>query len=334
MSQDQPGVDLRTVTLDPSGRTFSAAPGQRLLEAAREAGVWLPFECGWGSCSTCKVTLISGEVENLLPDAPAVSERDARRGRILVCQVSALTDLTIRPLRVEDEAPSSRRTRRLVGRVVQRDDVGPGIVDLRVDLGEPLEFRSGQSAILEGPNGLRRCYSLAGRPGSAVARFVLKRYEGRPMSTWLSERAPGDHVVVEAPYGDVWIRPGERGLVMIAGGTGISAILSLAWEAASAHSDRPLTVLYGARTPSDLALADEVQAAVEAHGDGQLIRFAESGADGDVIRAGRVTDALGQFVVGHEDVFVAGPPAMVDAVDVVLSQLGVQRDRVFVDRFG
>jgi len=322
----------RVVTLDPSGRTFTAGPGQRLLEAAREAGLWLPFECGWGSCGTCKATLVNGEVESLLPDAPAISERDARRGRVLLCQSAALTDVTVRPLRVEDAPPEGRATRRLEGTVTSVTEVGPSIVDLRVEMGEAVEFLPGQFAILESPEGLRRCYSLAGAPGESELRFVLKRYDGRPMSTWLSSRTPGDVLDVEAPYGDVWLRPTERGLLLIAGGTGISAVLSLAGEAAARHQHRSLTVVYGARTPADLALLDEARALADRHGAARVIPVVEEGAAD--MRLGRVTDVLDELGVPEHDVYLAGPPAMVDAVEAAVVSLGVQRDRLFVDRFG
>ncbi|WP_372481652.1 2Fe-2S iron-sulfur cluster-binding protein, partial [Rhodococcus zopfii] len=44
------------VTVEPSGDSFVVRPGENILAAGRRAGVWLPFECGWGSCGTCKAT--------------------------------------------------------------------------------------------------------------------------------------------------------------------------------------------------------------------------------------------------------------------------------------
>jgi len=325
---------VRTVTLEPSGVTFTAAPGQRLLEAARDAGAWLPFECGWGSCSSCKTTLVSGLVESLLPDAPAISDRDARRGRILLCQSSALTDVILRPLRVDDSAPAGRHTRRLAGRVECLTKVGPSLFELRINVGSPLDFRAGQFAILENGDGLRRCYSLAGTAGESTARFVFKCYEGRPMSTWLSTCLVGDSLTVEVPYGDVWLRPGQRGMLMIAGGTGISAIISLVREAATSHRTRELTVLYGARSAAELALLTELRGLVDAHGSARLVAMAEEGPTEAPVESGRVTDVLAQLTVNDHDVYLAGPPAMVDAVDILLEERGVQRDRLFVDRFG
>ena len=324
----------RRVTLEPSGIEFDQAPGQRLLEAARAAGVWLPFECGWGSCGTCKATLVAGDVELVSEVAPALSERDARRGRILLCQSSATTDATIRPLRVSDEPDPVRVVRTTTGVVASIDEVAPSVVDVTIQTDEPCVFRPGQFAIVEGPQGQRRCYSLAGESGTRSIRLVVKRYDGRPVSTWMASLRVGDAVTFHAPYGDVWLRESTRPLLMVAGGSGISAILGLARHAASAARDRRLTVLYGARTRADLGLLDELRDLVDAHGDATLLPVVESGDPGDDVQVGLVTDLIEDLDCASSDVYLAGPPAMVDAVDLVLLQHGMPRDHLYVDRFG
>ena len=324
----------RRVTLDPSGTSFEQAPGQRLLEAAREAGVWLPFECGWGSCGTCKATLVSGDVELLVPEASALSDRDARRARILLCQSSATTDVTIKPLRASDEPDPLRDVRLVTGTVVACTEVGPSIHDITVSTSAPFFFRPGQFAIVHGPQDQRRCYSFAGVPGQPHVRFVVKQYDGRPVSTWASSLSPGDTVTFEGPYGDVWLRDSGRPLLMIAGGSGISAVLGLVRDAAANSRDRDLTVLYGARTAADLALVHELEGLVAAHGRGRLLAVVETGPPPRGGLEGRVTDPLAVIDCAGSDVYLAGPPAMVDAVDLVLLERGVGRDRLHVDRFG
>ena len=328
------GPGARRVTLEQTGAAFDQQPGQRLLEAAREAGVWLPFECGWGSCGTCKATLVSGDVEVLEPDAAALSERDARRGRILLCQSSATTDVTIKPLRVSDEPDPLRPVELVRGTVESVDEVGPGIVDLRVSTPRPYRFRPGQFAIVHGPQQQRRCYSFAGEPGVSGVRFVIKGYAGRPVSTWATQLSPGDDLSFEGPYGDVWLRDSGRPMLMIAGGSGISAILGLVRDASVRSRDRELTVVYGARTAADLALVDELDSLVAAHGRARLIAVVESGPGRAGGSVGRVTDPLADLDVAACDVYLAGPPAMVDAVDLVLIENGAGRDRLHVDRFG
>ena len=45
--------------LEPSGRSFTVAPGETILEAAIRQGVGLPYGCRNGACGACKGNLLS-----------------------------------------------------------------------------------------------------------------------------------------------------------------------------------------------------------------------------------------------------------------------------------
>ena len=53
----------RQLRIEPDGIAIDMADHETILQAARRAGVALPYECGWGSCGTCKVTLVAGQVD-------------------------------------------------------------------------------------------------------------------------------------------------------------------------------------------------------------------------------------------------------------------------------
>lgn len=323
-----------SVTVVGTGLQFEVGPGERLLGAARRAGVWLPFECGWGTCGTCKVTLVDGDVDQLFPEAPAITPRDERRGRILACQTTARTDLTIKALKVGpvEERPTRDHTAELVA----FEEVGPQIRRFRFLLDEPARYRAGQYAILVLEPHLRRCYSMSGHPGNDVVEFVAKRYDGRPGSERLFELEPGDRIPIELPYGDMWLRPGERPVVLTAGGTGVSAILALLRELVAAGSTRPVRVFYGANTEADLACWDEIRQLVgklpDAVAHPVLLR---PGTDWTG-HTGVVTDSLARelHAIDDPDHYFAGPPVMVDAVTALLRERGVELDRLYFDRFG
>ena len=65
---DVAGTAVHRVSI-VGGDTFPVHQGERILTAARRAGTWLPFECGWGGCGTCKVTVVEGETELLYAGA-------------------------------------------------------------------------------------------------------------------------------------------------------------------------------------------------------------------------------------------------------------------------
>lgn len=76
-----------------SGRTVTCSPGQKLLEAARLAGLRLPSSCTKGICGTCKSRLVAGEVH--MVHGGGIRQREIDQGFILPCCSTPLTDLVV-----------------------------------------------------------------------------------------------------------------------------------------------------------------------------------------------------------------------------------------------
>jgi toluene monooxygenase electron transfer component len=64
---------------------FDTAPGVRVLQAGLAAGINLPYECGTGTCGTCKARLITGEVEDAWPEAGG-RKYLKQPGEVLMCK--------------------------------------------------------------------------------------------------------------------------------------------------------------------------------------------------------------------------------------------------------
>ena len=324
------------VTIRQTGQSFTAGSTERILGAARRAGVWLPFECGWGSCGTCKATLDSGTVDLIFPDAPSYDERDVRRNRVLLCQSVATSDITIKPYRVSDEPAPDLATRDDEAELIKIEELGPEISRFTFRLTAPVEFREGQYAVLQVADGLRRCYSMEDLSGSDTVSFIAKRYVGGAGSNALFALAEGTTVQIELPYGGMWAKEGTAPIVLVAGGTGISPVLAMVRRLAAEKDPRPVRVYYGAGTPAELVAWDELHDLVASLPAGQLtgaVVEADELWDG---ATGLVTEALAQCVelTADAEVYLAGPPRMVDAVLAVLKEHNVGMDRISYDKFG
>ena len=331
LDPDQAASSDRLVRVEGTDHAFVVRPGEPILTAARRAGVWLPFECGWGSCGVCKATLVDGEVELLFGDAPAVDARDRRRRRTITCQTTAVSDLTLKVSRLGpfEERPTRDHGAELVAKRV----LAPDVSEFRFRLDQPADFRPGQYAILDLAPGLRRCYSMAGLPGAEVS-FVAKRYAGRPGSCALHATPVGGRVPMALPFGDMWLRPDSARTVLIAGGTGVAPILALLQQLDAEGCPHPVTVVYGANTPADLVCWDELAASVDRLADAELHGVVVRPDDGWRGWTGFVTEPLRSIVAAADRCYLAGPPPMVDAALAVLREKGVGLDRVHYDRFG
>lgn len=315
---------------------FDVDDGERILAAALRAGVWVPFECGWGSCGTCKMTLVEGKVDTLFADAPSISARDARRARILACQSTPKSDLVVKPTWVDTAARDGLATQRCAAVLTGRDEIGPDIFRLTLTLDRVVPFYEGQHAIVELGDGLRRCYSMSNRPGTRDIEFIMKRYRGRVGSEAVSALATGDHVCIEMPYGDMWIRDGSVPVCLVAGGTGVAPILGMLRRLAADGDSRPVRVVYGANVHDELVCWEDLAALVGRLADAELFGALITGHPGWTGVEGLVTHALEPMLASltGADFYVAGPPVMTNAVTGMLRDAGVALDRIRYDSFG
>lgn len=329
-------VVVHRVAIAGTSTDFEVIEGERILTAALRAGVWVPFECGWGSCGSCKMTLVEGDVETLFADAPSISPRDARRARTLACQSTAKSDLVVKPTWVEAAPRDGLNTERYRAVLTERDEIGPGIFRLRFTGDRTVSFYEGQHAIVDLGTGLRRCYSMSNRPGSAEIEFIMKRYPGRVGSEAVSALTPGELVHIEMPYGDMWIRDSAAPVCLVAGGTGVAPILGMLRRLAADGDSRPVRVVYGASTCDELVCWDELARLAGELPDAELIGALATAHPGWNGIEGLVTHALQPMLcaLNGAEFYIAGPPVMTNAVRGLLFDAGVQIDRIRYDSFG
>lgn len=320
---------------------FEVAEGERILGAALRAGAWVPFECGWGSCGKCKMTLVEGEVETLFADAPSITPRDARRARILACQSAPVTDVVVKPTWVEASPRAGFATQRCAAKLTHRDEIGPAIFRLRFVLDRSLPFHEGQHAIIDLGGGLRRCYSMSNLSMSncdcsTEVEFIMKRYSDRTGSEAVSGLLPGTRVQIEMPYGDMWIRDTGATACLVAGGTGIAPILGMLRRLVAEGEGRPVRVVYGANARDELVCWEELAHLIEQLPDADLVGALMTPQPGWCGIEGLVTHALEPMLddLRGAEFYIAGPPVMTNSVRKLLSDNEIQLDKIHYDSFG
>lgn len=322
---------------------FECAEDDVVLRAALRHGLGFPYECNVGSCGNCRFELLEGEVEHEWDSPPAWGERDRKRNRYLGCQARALSDLRIK-LRQDENCISRHRPVRTRARLTDIRPITHDISEFAFAPEDAVGFLPGQYALLTlpGVEG-RRAYSMCNLPGEDGGewRFQIKRVPGGAGTTKLfDDMDAGDEVGIDGPFGMAWLREdAPRDVVLIAGGSGLSPMISVARAAAisDALAGRQIRFFYGGRTPRDICGEDML---ANLPGWGTRIHYrsaiSEEGHgdwNGPVCFVHELArQELGESIADHE-VYFAGPPAMAQAVQKMLFEMKVPFDHAHFDQF-
>ena len=191
----------------------------------------------------------------------------------------------------------------------------PRSVTLRLNPNRPINARAGQHVTVSVEiDGRRhsRCYSPAGPEGAPSIELTITRHEGGKVSEYLYENArPGMVVDLSDPAGD-FVLPDRRPdrLVLIAGGSGITPVMSMIRTLARERHPGEVAVVYYVRGIEDACYRAEL---TSMPGVRTLLACTRTGSAGDL--QGHFTeDHLAAAMADPDAVYVCGPPALIDAV--------------------
>ncbi len=326
------------------GPEFACAPGDTMLRAALRSGVSLPYECASGGCGACRVQLKSGEIEDLWPEAPGLPTRSRDRGFRLACQARPQSDCMI-SVRTPLKAETGQRPGRRRAVLASRENLTHDVAEFTFTSADAAEFLPGQFAMLSLPGVTGdRAYSMSNLPNPDGSwRFAIKRMvNGAGGKALFDSMKIGDEIMLDGPYGMSYLRQGSpRNIVCIAGGSGLSPVLSImAGAARSEDPEHTITLYFGGRQPGDLC-ADSLIAR-DAVMDARVTRhYAISDLeypepwDGE---RGYIHEVARQHIEAKgdpaaSDYYFCGPPVMTDAVQRMLLELKVPFGQIFYDRF-
>lgn len=322
---------------DGATRFIDCNAGEKVLDAAYRHKINLPMDCSDGVCGTCKCRCEQGRYDlgdEFVEDA--LSEAESEDRFVLTCQMQALSDCVIAvpaPSGACKIKPSSQ-----AGEVVGIEHVSEGTFVLRVRLDQPdaLIFLPGQYVNIVVPGTPHhRAYSFSSKPGATEASFLIRNLPGGLMSAWLtSEAHPGDRISMTGPYGSFFLRQVERPIVMLAGGTGLAPILSMLETLADAGTDQPIHLIYGVTRDRDLVEIERLERLAA-----RLPRMTWSATVADQTSSysnkGYVTQHLTdeQLNAGNCDIYLCGPPPMVEAVRAFLVAKGQSLAHFHFEKF-
>ena len=327
------------------GQEYPCADDDTLLRAGLRAGLGMPYECNAGSCGTCKVDLLEGQITSLRPDAPGLAERDRAKGRVLACQARPATDCRIK-VRLRPENVPAHRPARFRATLSGFRDITHDMREFRFHAKDSPGFLPGQYALFYLPGlDAPRTYSLSNvDDGSGEWHFIVRRVPGGVGTVTLFDRVPvGSEITLDGPYGLAYLRTDSpRDLVLVGGGSGLAPILSVARGAVREPKldGRRIHMFYGARTARDLCGERELS---ELPGYGERITFEPVLSDPQADsaepwkgRTGFVHERVREWVGDRwpqYDYYFAGPPKMAEAMQQMLIEKRVPYPQVHFDSF-
>ena len=189
---------------------------------------------------------------------------------------------------------------------------------------------------------LLRSYSLSGAPSEDRYRISVKREPHGAAGAYIDMRVQaGDILDVSAPRGSFTLRPGERPVVLVSAGIGVTPVLAMLHALAAEQSRREIWWIHGARNSSEHPFAAEVRELFKSlpgsrshiwysapkPTDRLTVDFDEVGRLG-----APVFEEMG--VPPHADFYICGPAAFMSTLVDGLAGWGVARDRLFTENFG
>ncbi|MGW5113713.1 2Fe-2S iron-sulfur cluster-binding protein [Nocardia sp. NPDC004123] len=341
-------ADKHRINFEPVDIEMEVGEEENILDAAFRQGIHLMHGCREGRCSACKSYVLDGEIQMENYSTFACNDAEVEEGFVLLCRSHAFSDCTIELLNFdEDELLSGIAIQDVRTRVVAIEPMTKDIVSLRLRPVEPptYEFKPGQYSDLRIPGTEEhRSFSMATTQSTpAEVEFLIKKYPGGKFAGLLENGiSVGDEIELTGPYGSFTLKEGHvLPLVLIGGGAGMAPILSLLRHMCETGNARQVHFYYGARTPGDLIYLDEILGLGANLTDFTFVACLSESMDPHqvpdsvVIEAGNVTDVVARREpdLGKTEVYLCGPPPMVDAALELLEAGNTPKDQIFYDKF-
>lgn len=318
-------------------RFIDCKPTETVADAAYRQSINVPIDCRDGACGACKCSCESGSFRLGEYIDDALSADEAAQGMVLTCQMYPQGDCVVRvPASSEVCKTKQASFNATISDLRQLSDSTISLT-LSGDALNKLAFLPGQYANLAVPGTTQhRAYSYSSMPKDGSVSFLIRNVPGGLMSSYLREQAKaGDSITMAGPLGSFYLREIKRPVLMLAGGTGLAPFLAMldkvVADGGSAHA---IHLIYGVNTDTDLVELDKL-AAFAAKLPNFTYDLVVVAPDSAQPKKGYVTQHIepAQLNDGDVDIYLCGPPPMVEAVAHNLRERAIQPASFHYEKF-
>lgn len=228
-------------------------------------------------------------------------------------------------------------------RVAEHTVLSPDYHWFTIDLESPtsLEFKAGQFIMLNIPGiPAKKAYSIPSSPANKGQINLLIDISPQGDGTlYLQSLRPGDPISFMAPAGQFMLadNPDEQKYVLIATGSGISAIRSMAIELLQIKQcPCPINLHWGMRFVTDLFWEEDFRVVEQQSPNFHFDLVLSQAPEGWPLCTGHINDCLEHHYTdfAHTGFYMCGNPKMIEGVTTLLTQKGVNPANIHHERFG
>ncbi len=337
------------ISVLPSGRTFTANPGEAVLAAGIRQGIGMPYGCRDGACGSCKCRKLEGEVLHGPHQTKALTAAEQAAGFILTCCAVPQSDLILESRQVTTAGAFT--IKKMPSRVLllERKSHDVMLVRLQLPANDVLQYHAGQYIEFILRDGSRRSYSMANAPHTLGAapgsptpgiELHIRHMPGGKFTDHVFQHMKEKEILrVEGPYGNFYLREeSSKPIVFLAAGTGFAPIKAVIEHMQHKGIQRPATLYWGSRRPDDLYLESWVHERLKLMPQLRYVPVISDALpeDGWTGRTGFVHRAVLEDLpdLSEHQVYACGAPIVVDSARAdYIGQAGLPEEDFFADAF-
>ncbi|QGM46796.1 aromatic/alkene monooxygenase hydroxylase FAD-binding subunit MmoC [Methylocystis heyeri] len=326
--------------------SFECGPSEDVISAGLRQSVILLSSCRAGGCATCKGECTDGDYELVDAKVQALPPDEEENGMVLLCRTYPRSDLHILVPYTHDRISFEAIQTNWIGEIKIYDKVSSNVVRLVVqvltaDGSAPiaLNFKPGQFIDIEIPGThTKRSYSMASVSGDCLLEFFIRILPDGAFSKFLTNEAKiGMRINMRGPAGSFGLHEnGMRPRYFVGGGTGLSPVLSMIRQMKKEGDNRPAKLFFGVNRCDELFYLDELKSLRDGMSNLDVLVAVVEGAERKDVAHGTVIDLLREELLiraADPDIYLCGPPGMIDAAFAAAAAAGVPREQVYQEKF-
>ena len=227
------------------GLGFDAQSDETVLDTLIRAGHQVNYSCKKGSCKTCLVKHVDGELSTGSQRGLTLALK--REHYLCACQCKPTAGLKLKSVLAQDLFISAQ--------ILSKQYLSDSVVKLKLKFSETINHCAGHYINLRRFDGLTRSYAIANdSSGEFIELHVKRKYNGQ-FSDWLFHHASvGEGLLLQGPWGHCCYSTAyiEDDISLIACGTGLGPVYGIALDALKSGHRGKINLYHGARNHADL----------------------------------------------------------------------------------